>query len=195
MSSTDPFHSRLYFGAFVAVTVLAVGLALVLGSRDTAFAAAILGLYVLHLYSVRALLKGQREQWRAVRELEDLVGELARAEEASPGDPPPDGDLAAGDGEQARRHFALGTVAIIRDVLTPEAVSRVLVAQRERPETRFGELAVEMGLLAEEELERLLRDQQEGRFSKSEIRRARRRLESYHDRKREQVEAGREQAV
>lgn len=195
MSSADPFHSRLYFGVFVAVTVVAVGLALVLGSRDTAFAAAILGLYVLHLYSVRTLLRGQQEQWRAVRELEDLVGELARAEEASPEDPPPGGEVRPGGDAEPRRHFALGTVAIIRNVLRPEEVSRVLVAQRERPETRFGELAVEMGLLTDEELERLLRDQREGRFGKSEIRLARRRLEGYHEQKREKVEAGPEPPV
>lgn len=194
MSSAEPFHSRLYFGAFVAVTVVAVGVALVLGSRDTAFAAAILGLYVLHLHSVRALLRGQHEQWRAVRELEDLVGELARAEEAAPGDPPPGGEVSPG-GEEPRRHFALGTVAIIRDVLRPDEVSRVLVAQRERPETRFGELAVEMELLTDEELEQLLRVQQEGQFSKTEIRRARRRLEGYHERKREEIEPGPEPAV
>lgn len=182
MASSRPFQSRFYLIAFGVVTAVAVGLAVVIGNRDMAFAAAILGLYVLHLVSVRTLMAGQRQQWEAVRELEDLVGELSRAEDAVPDDPPPGGELGDGGETPGRRHFALGTVAIIRSVLRPEEVSKVLVEQRRRPEMRFGELAVEMGLLDEDELERLLEVQREGRFSKAEIRLARRRLETWHER-------------
>lgn len=178
MPSSEPFQSRSYLITFGAVTAAAVGLAFVIGNRDMAFAAAILGLYVLHLYSVRTLVAGQREQWEAVQELEGLVGELNRAEAADPGDSPPGGE---GEGKPERRHFALGTVAIIRNVLRPEEVSKVLVEQRQRPEMRFGELALEMGLLEEDELARLLEVQREGRFSKPEIRLARRRLETWHE--------------
>lgn len=182
MPSSEPFQSRSYLITFGAVTAAAVGLAFVIGNRDMGFAAAILGLYVLHLYSVRTLVAGQREQWEAVQELEGLVGELNRAEDAVPGDPPPGGD--DGEGDPGRRHFALGTVAIIRSVLRPEEVSKVLIEQRQRPEMRFGELALEMGLLEEDELERLLEVQREGRFSKAEIRLARRRLETWHEKAR-----------
>lgn len=181
MSSSQPFQSRAYMVAFGAVTAAAVGLAVFVGNRDMAFAASILGLYVLHLYSVRTILAGQREQWEAVQELEGLVGELSRAEDAVPGDPPPEGETGHGEEGPERRHFALGTVAIIRSVLRPEEVSKVLVEQRRRPEMRFGELAVEMGLLEEDELERLLEVQREGRFSRAEIRLARRRLETWHE--------------
>ena len=184
--SSEPFQSRSYLIAFGAVTAVAVGLAVVVGNRDMAFAAAILGLYVLHLYSVRTLLAGQRQQRQAVRELEGLVGELSRAEDVAPGDPPPPGDIGEDGEEPARRHFALGTVAIIRSVLRPEEVSKVLVEQRRRPEMRFGELAVEMGLLDEDELERLLEVQREGRFTRAEIRLARRRLEGWHERNRDE---------
>lgn len=184
MPSSEPFQSRSYLITFGGVTAAAVGLAFIFGNRDMAFAAAILGLYVLHLYSVRTLVAGQREQWEAVQELEGLVGELNRAEAAAPGDPPPGDDDGEGEGKSERRHFALGTVAIIRNVLRPEEVSKVLVEQRRRPEMRFGELALEMGLLEEDELERLLEVQREGRFSKPEIRLARRRLETWHEKAR-----------
>lgn len=185
--SSDPFHSQQYLGAFVLVTGVAVGLAVIAGDRDMAFAAAILGLYVLHLISVRTLVQGQRQQWEAVRELESLVGELDRAERAAPGTPAPEG--AAREGEPVRRHFALGTVAIIRDVMEPAEISRILIEQRKRPERGFGELAVEMGLLSENELESLLRAQQEGQFTQEEIRTARQRLEDYHASKKEEISA------
>lgn len=183
MASSDSLYSRTYFGLFVAVTLAAVGLAVVVGNRDMAFAAAILGLYVLHLYSVRTLTRGQREQRKAVRELEGLVGELARAERSPLAEPSPDDGASAPEpaDDAGRRHFALGTVAIIRNALRPGEVSRILVEQRDRPEARFGELAVEMSLLSEDELEELLRVQREGRFSRPEIRLARRRLEAYHE--------------
>lgn len=184
MPSSEPFQSRSYLITFGAVTAAAVGLAFIIGDRDMGFAAAILGLYVLHLYSVRTLVAGQREQWEAVQELEGLVGELHRAEAAAPGDAPPGSDIDEDTEEAGRRHFALGTVAIIRSVLRPEEVSKVLVEQRRRPEMRFGELALEMGLLEEDELERLLEVQREGRFSKAEIRLARRRLETWHEKTR-----------
>lgn len=182
MDFAPSFPSRQYLWAFGVVTVISVGLAGVVGDRDLAFTAAILGLYVLHLISVRTLLHGQREQWEAVRELESLVGELTRAERADPSTPPPESDAGP-----SHRHFALGTVAIIRRVLTPGQVSRVLVAQREKTEKRFGELAVEMGLLTDEGLESLLLAQQQGQFSREEIRDARERLEAYHETKREEI--------
>lgn len=179
-------HSSLYLGAFVVVTGVAVGLAVLVGDRDLAFAAAILGLYVLHMVSVRTLIEGQREQSEAVRELEDLVGELGRAERAGLETLPP-GETRD---EPVSRHFALGTVAIIRGALTAEEVSRILVEQRDHPDRRFGELALEMELLEEDQLEVLLRDQQDGEFSRREIRSARKRLETYHRRKRDEIEQG-----
>ncbi len=77
------------------------------------------------------------------------------------------------------RHFMLGTVAIVRNVMDPEAVARVLMEQRRQPGKRFGELAVEMAFVSEEQLEDLLAAQQRGLFTDAEIREARQRLEAF----------------
>lgn len=79
------------------------------------------------------------------------------------------------------RHFALGTVAIIKQTLTPAEVAQVLVEQRKRPREKFGELAVEMGLLSQAELEELLVAQQQGLFTDEEIRQARGRIKSFRE--------------
>lgn len=77
------------------------------------------------------------------------------------------------------RHFALGTVAIIRDLMKPGEVAQILLEQRRQPRTKFGEVAVEMGFLTPEQLETLLRAQQEGLFTDEEIQEARKRLRSF----------------
>lgn len=79
------------------------------------------------------------------------------------------------------RHFALGTVAIIKNVLTPAEVAQVLVEQRKRPRERFGEIAVELGLLTGSELEGLLLAQQQGLFTDEEIREARGRIKAFRE--------------
>lgn len=124
-----------------------------------------------------------------------LPGDEVTDREGAGGEPP--GEAAAGEREGAEgaerraregyrnvpipRHFALGTVAIIRQVLTPAEVAQVLVEQRKRPREKFGELAVEMGLLAEEELGDLLLAQQQGLFTDEEIREARSRIKSFRE--------------
>lgn len=77
------------------------------------------------------------------------------------------------------RHFALGTVAIIRDLMKPAEVAEVLLEQRRQPKRKFGETAVSMGFLTEGQLEELLLAQQEGLFTDEEIQEARRRLRAY----------------
>lgn len=184
-SASSPVQSQGYIAVFGAVTLVTLGVAVVLENRDLALAAAILGLYVLHLLSLRTLLAGQREQWTALRDLEDLFWDLRRLERTE--------ERRAGDGEGDRvehRRFALGTVAIIRGVLSPDEVGRVLSEQRRSPGRRFGELALELDLLDGEALERLLAAQREGVFSRSEIRAARERLEAYHDRRAPGAAAG-----
>lgn len=79
------------------------------------------------------------------------------------------------------RHFALGTVAIIRKALTPAEVAQILIEQRKRPRERFGELAVELGLLTESELEELLVAQQQGLFTDEEIREGRARIRAFRE--------------
>lgn len=107
-------------------------------------------------------------------------------------DPGRDGNApeagAPGPGRQSRtsevpvpRHFALGTVALVRDLLSPAEVARVLLEQRRQPGKKFGELAVEMGLMTESEREELLLAQQEGLFTDAEMREARRRLREFRE--------------
>jgi hypothetical protein len=79
------------------------------------------------------------------------------------------------------RHFALGTVALVRDLLTPAEVARVLLEQRRQPAKKFGVLAVEMGLLTESQREALLLAQQEGLFTDAEMRDARQRLREFRE--------------
>lgn len=77
------------------------------------------------------------------------------------------------------RHFALGTVAIIRNAMQPGQVAQVLVEQRRQPKRQFGDLAVEMGFLGRAQLEDLLEAQQAGLFTDEEIREARQRLREF----------------
>lgn len=79
------------------------------------------------------------------------------------------------------RHFALGTVALVRDLLSPAEVARVLLEQRRQPEKKFGFLAVEMNLLSESQREELLLAQQEGLFTDAEMRDARQRLRDFRE--------------
>lgn len=79
------------------------------------------------------------------------------------------------------RHFALGTVALIRQLLTPPEVARVLMEQRRQPDKRFATLAVEMGLLEDSQREELLLAQQEGLFTEEEMRQAREGLHQFRE--------------
>lgn len=95
----------------------------------------------------------------------------------------PEGQRPAGTASEVPvpRHFALGTVALVRDLLTPAEVARVLLEQRRQPGKKFGELAVEMGMLSESQREELLLAQQEGLFTDAEMREARRRLREFRE--------------
>lgn len=88
-------------------------------------------------------------------------------------------DRAAYGNVPIPRHFALGTVAIIRGALTPSQVAEILVEQRKWPKERFGEVAVELGFLTHEELEELLVAQQQGLFTDEEIQEARTRIRGF----------------
>ncbi|MCL7967035.1 MAG: hypothetical protein M8857_07995 [marine benthic group bacterium] len=79
------------------------------------------------------------------------------------------------------RHFALGTVALIRQLLTPAEVARILMEQRRQPDKRFATLAVELGLLEDSQREELLLAQQEGLFTEDEMRRAREGLRQFRE--------------
>jgi len=295
-------HSGHYLSAVAVVAVAVAGMAWFGQNRTLAAAAAALGLYALHLFSIRFLLGNQKRQQRVLdaqwevlqrfidttdtpsSDMEDLVpampidreapeqltegtavleavrgaldSELAPTEESSspepepqpailpvpevpqpevarsaepvvrgkvvppveslggtdskyaivveedsveslsaiPGllmsDPSPATALTTPDHESHRsplnevpvpRHFALGTVALVRDMLTPAEVARVLLEQRRQAGKKFGVLAVEMGLLSDSQREELLLAQQEGLFTDAEMRDARQRLRQFRE--------------
>lgn len=87
-----PF-SRSYL-AIVAGVAVVVGVLAVFGQSSTlALAAAVLGLYVLHLFSNWQLASDQRKQWQTLREVERMLSDLGGAWEA--GAAPGDEDLTA----------------------------------------------------------------------------------------------------
>jgi hypothetical protein len=206
-------YSRNFLGAIAIVTILVALLAWYGQNRGLALASAVLGLYALHLTSIRYILEGQADnrarletQWKLLQLLVD-----PNALEPGTGVPYPRGtspakpltdprvtsaSSATGNGGHARgnaaspdgsneyrvptpRHFALGTVALIRDLLSPAQVARILVEQRQQPDKRFASIAVDLGMLTDEQREELLLAQQEGLFSDAEMREARERLRDF----------------
>lgn len=275
---TGGFYSLRYL-SLVAVATIALAMVAWIGqNRQLALAAGVMGLYALHLISIRYILDNQlqhtvalQSQWELLQRLVDPneaadhpileagsaqngvapdirpesleivdprvnVTDAERQQErhssvAGPQSWPPMGlplstidsapdlaippgldmpDLPAGgiaaDGSHPRqrtvrdgvselstedafvvtevpipRHFALGTVALIRQLLTPPEVARVLMEQRRQPDKRFATLAVEMGLLEDSQREELLLAQQEGLFTEEEMRQAREGLHQFRE--------------
>ena len=230
--------SRGFYGlrylSIVAATTIGLGIvAWILQDRQLALAAGVMGLYALHLLSIRYILDNQHEhrdalqsQWELLQRLVDPTepiaggGEVRARHHASDAEPEPgaiephgngDSELrswpplslplttidpgaeravpevraAGGRSQQLEvpipRHFALGTVALIRELLTPAEVARVLMEQRRQPDKRFATLAVEMGLLEDSQREELLLAQQEGLFTEDEMRRAREGLRQFRE--------------
>lgn len=214
-------YSGQFLGAVAILTILVSLLAWWGQNRTLAMAAAVLGIYALHLISMRLIMAGQAEnkarletQWKLLQLLVDpnaldvtnlpVSGTSTRAARpgaesrliASPvrngalGDsdagPPGNGTGEGGAapyGPEYRiptpRHFALGTVALIRNMLSPAQVARILVEQRQQPDKKFATLAVELGMLTDAQREELLLAQQEGLFSDAEMREARERLREF----------------
>ncbi len=282
IGKADREHSGHYLTAVASVTVIVAGMAWFSQNRTLAAAAAAMGLYALHLLSIRFLLDNQARQrklldaqWEVLQrfigdadsddvdEIGDLipampadleeperpaavVAPVARpAEEEEPAeevepvkvDEPVEADspvvlgevvppveslggmdhgyamvieedaieplsaipelqepgtlrLVEHESDEFRaptievpvpRHFALGTVALVRDLLTPAEVARVLLEQRRQPGKKFGVLAVEMELLSDTQREELLLAQQEGLFTDAEMRDARHRLRQFRE--------------
>lgn len=223
-------QSLEYLLAIGAATISVAGMAWIMEDRGLAVAAAVLSVYLLHLLSIRYILRAQKEQWEMLR---DLVGdgelgqqpppsqELAEAsagtgtttagghgapESSAPppgADREPRGSEAKEDrpgeagkrgeaGAQERtaeeevpvpRKFALGTVSLIKKKLEPSEVAEILLIQRRRPGSYFGEVALEMGFLTSEELAELRQEQRKGLFTDSEVREARRRLEAFREKR------------
>ncbi len=191
-------YSRGYSLVFAAVTVVVGAVALVRRDGTVTMAAAILSLYILHVLSLRAVVResampsssrahAQKPTQPATEDREWML-HLGDPEEepeflpVSSDSPPPSlSDTQATTGSEVviPRKFAIGTVAIIRRALDPAQVARVLEEQRKFPKKRFGELAVERGFIADVQLDELLGAQKAGLFTEVEIQRARAALESY----------------
>jgi len=244
-----------YLTVVAIAAFVAASLALLVRNREAALGAAVLGMYALHLLSVRYVLRNQRLHEDSLLTQMELLHRLVdpaaspidatpeRAERSEPG-PPADGPsgvdsaetdpgptsredggasprgtvraprrsprraptgtrapaqvptpgtasvttngahepTSTGSGEiPIPRHFALGTVALIRRLLTPAEVARVLIEQRRQPDRRFATLAVEMRLLTDAQREELLLAQQEGLFTEHEMREARERLREFRE--------------
>lgn len=208
-------YSSHFLGAVALLTILVALLAWYGQNRALALAAAVLGIYALHLASLRFILTGQAQnkarletQWKLLQLLVDpnaLDGDSGfRGRPGSATAPGAESraaasrlrDAAIGDGADAPksngaapaepeyriptpRHFALGTVALIRNMLTPAQVARILVEQRQQPDKKFATLAVDLGMLTDTQREELLLAQQEGLFSDAEMREARERLREF----------------
>lgn len=225
LSQGDREYSSHFLGAVAILTLLVALLAWYGQNRSLALAAAVLGIYALHLISLRFILQGQADnkarletQWKLLQLLVDpnaldpgtgvphhvgMTQVPAGAEsrvvtssvrngshgardeetEAPTGQEATGGNGSTPDGTEYRiptpRHFALGTVALIRNMLSPAQVARILVEQRQQPDKKFASLAVELGMLTDLQREELLLAQQEGLFSDAEMREARERLRDF----------------
>lgn len=192
MQSNLAAHSRIYVFVLAAVALVSGGLAAFTENPSLGFAAAILGLYVLHLYSMQVM----QRQWRTLQGLERLVGELGLSDLVDEADGGEAGGLGPGteqtdgggrppgggdedDEEMVRKEFGLGTVAIVKGAMTPRAVSEVMARKRSEPGLTFGDHAVELGYLTETELEDLVQTRHEALYTRDEIHRARRRIQEY----------------
>ena len=269
-----PF-SRSYLMVVIAVAAVVGGLAVFGQSSTLALAAAILGLYVLHLFSNWQLASNQRQQWQTLREVERMLGaldseaeppsgggaaggtattrsgagaegrgteddgELRAVGEASadtegtesadergpataasdvsaetpeaapPGESAGDSELgdratpagATATGAEAEveeeedtvlvpRQYKLGTVAVVERVLTPGEVARVLAVQDRHPDRQFGDIAADLGLISQSELDDLLETQREGLYRPEAISRARRDLKKFRREKAEELGTG-----
>jgi hypothetical protein len=245
-----PTYNGAYSLLFAAVTVMVGVAALVRRDGTVTMAVAILGLYILHLLSLRAVTRDQAarpvssqgarsgnrkpisvpdrasvlrprdepgasaseniserpvflspqsgfvsevgqatipERARPTTEDSAWMVQLSESDEepeflpADSDSPPPAYASRSEEGINVPipRKFALGTVAIIRRVLDPAEVARVLEEQRVFPKKRFGEIAVDLGLMSDQQLDELLDAQRDGLFTEEEIQSARARLEAF----------------
>ncbi len=194
LSQDSRQYSIPFIGTVGVATLVMTALAWFVQNRSLAASAAVLGLYTLHLISVRFIIEGQAEdrvrmesQWSLLKLMVDpnaVVSSAPIRKSASSGDLAVPATAVSGNGTPSQniptaRHFALGTVALIRDLLTPAEVAQILVEQRNQPDERFAAIAMDLGMLSEQQREELLLAQQEGLFTDEEMRDARERLRDF----------------
>ncbi len=194
LSQDSRQYSIPFIGTVGVATLVMTALAWFIQNRSLAASAAVLGLYTLHLISVRFIIEGQADdrarmesQWSLLKLMVDpnaVVSSAPIRRSASSGDLAVPATAVSGNGTPSQniptaRHFALGTVALIRDLLTPAEVAQILVEQRNQPDERFAAIAMDLGMLSEQQREELLLAQQEGLFTDEEMRDARERLREF----------------
>jgi len=194
LSQDSRQYSIPFIGTVGVATLVMTALAWFIQNRSLAASAAVLGLYTLHLISVRFIIEGQADdrarmesQWSLLKLMVDpnaVVSSAPIQRSASSGDLAVSATAVSGNGSLSQniptaRHFALGTVALIRDLLTPAEVAQILVEQRNQPDERFAAIAMDLGMLSEQQREELLLAQQEGLFTDEEMRDARERLREF----------------
>jgi hypothetical protein len=194
LSQDSRQYSIPFIGTVGVATLVMTALAWFIQNRSLAASAAVLGLYTLHLISVRFITEGQADdrarmesQWSLLKLMVDpnaVVSSAPIRRSASSGDLAVPATAVSGNGNPSQniptaRHFALGTVALIRDLLTPAEVAQILVEQRNQPDERFAAIAIDLGMLSEQQREELLLAQQEGLFTDEEMRDARERLREF----------------
>ena len=187
-------YSIPFISALGVITVAMAVLSWFTHERALSLSAAVLGFYSLHLISVRFILEDQAEdrarmesQWALLKLMVDP--NAATASHSLPiamhGGSTMLVDAGTSEnGDELKkiptaRHFALGTVALIRDLLTPAQVAHILVEQRNQPDEQFAAIALDLGMINEEQREELLLAQQEGLFTDEEMREARERLRDF----------------
>lgn len=194
LSQDSRQYSIPFIGTVGVATLVMTALAWFIQNRSLAASAAVLGLYTLHLISVRFIIESQADdrarmesQWSLLKLMVDpnaVVSSAPIRKSASSGDLAVPATAVSGNGTPSQniptaRHFALGTVALIRDLLTPAEVAQILVEQRNQPDERFAAIAMDLGMLSEQQREELLLAQQEGLFTDEEMRDARERLREF----------------
>jgi hypothetical protein len=194
LSQDSRRYSIPFIGTVGIATLVMMAMAWFIQNRSLAASAAVLGLYTLHLISVRFITEGQAEdrarmesQWSLLKLMVDpnaVVSSAPIRMSASSGDLAVPATALSDKGNPSQniptaRHFALGTVALIRDLLTPAEVAQILVEQRNQPDERFAAIAMDLGMLSEQQREELLLAQQEGLFTDEEMRDARERLREF----------------
>lgn len=194
LSQDSRQYSIPFIGTVGVATLVMTALAWFIQNRSLAASAAVLGLYTLHLISVRFIIEGQADdrarmesQWSLLKLMVDpnaVVSSAPIRRSASSKGLAVPATAVSGNGTPTQniptaRHFALGTVALIRDLLTPAEVAQILVEQRNQPDERFAAIAMDLGMLSEQQREELLLAQQEGLFTDEEMRDARERLREF----------------
>lgn len=167
---------RSYIPLFGAVALVAVLLAVGFRIQDLLLTGLTVGLYSLHLYSVRELRSEQEKQQARLEQVAAALEDLESGERPERSPPlGPDDEDDGRDSEQpaGEPRLRLETVALVEGMLEPGEVAPVLEDAEGAGGVGFGELARRQGYLTRSELQRLRDARNRERYSEAELSRAR----------------------